>query len=299
MFPPSASPAHRAFVAAMPALFVLLWSTGFIGAKLGLPHAEPFTFLAIRMLIATALLAALAFATAAPWPRTPAEAARIALAGLLKQAGYLGGVFYAIGTGLPAGITALIVGFQPLLTAALAGPLLGERVTRAQWAGLGLGLIGIVLVLAGREHAAGGQITPAGIASALLALLTITFGTVWQKRHCGGMDLRTGGVVQYGASALALGALAFAFETRIVDWTPAFAFALGWLVLVLSVGAVGLLYTLIRRGEVARVGSLFYLTPPVTALMAWAMFGERLGAVAILGMALVAGAVWLANRGPR
>lgn len=291
----AATPAERAFAAAMPALFVVLWSTGFLGAKLGLPYIEPFTFLALRMLIAALLLLVVALLTGAPWPRQPVFVARIALAGLLNQAGYLGGVFYAVGEGMPAGIVALIVGVQPLLTAALAGPLLGERIGRTQWAGLALGLLGVALVIAGRESG-GGRITPAGLAAALAALLAITYGTLWQKRHCAGMDLRSGGVVQYGVSALALGALAWLTETRLIHWSGELAFALGWLVLVLSVGAVGLLYTLIRRGEAARVASLFYLTPAVTALMAWALFDERLGGVALAGMLLTAAAVWLANR---
>ncbi len=280
---------------AMPALFVVLWSTGFIGAKLGLPYAEPFTFLALRMAIAAALLAAFALATRAPWPADWRSVGHIAVAGLLVHAVYLGGVFAAIGAGLPAGIAALIVGIQPLATAALAGPLLGERIGRVQWLGLALGLAGVVLVVAGRGQL-GGQVSAGGLAAIFAALAGITVGTLYQKRRCTGMDLRSGGVIQYAATGIALGVLALAFETRQVRWSGEFAFALGWLVLVLSVGAVGLLYTLIRRGEAARVASLFYLTPPVTALFAWALFDERLGAASLAGMAVVMLGVVLANR---
>lgn len=292
----SASRSWHASAALVPALFVLLWSTGFIGAKLGLPHAEPFTFLAVRMVIAGALLLAFALVSGAPWPANAAAAGRIAIAGLLVHAVYLGGVFYAIAHGLPAGIAALIVGIQPLLTAALAARLLGERVTRAQWFGLALGLAGVAMVVGGRGGAGVGQVSAGGIVAILAALFGITLGTLYQKRHCAGMDLRSGGVIQYGATALALGALAFGFETRHIEWTGEFVFALAWLVLVLSVGAVGLLYTLIRRGEAARVASLFYLTPPVTAVMAWGLFDERLGALSLAGMAVVMAGVVLANR---
>lgn len=295
----SASRSWHASAALVPALFVLLWSTGFIGAKLGLPHAEPFTFLAVRMVIAGALLLAFALVSGAPWPANAAAAGRIAIAGLLVHAVYLGGVFYAIAHGLPAGIAALIVGIQPLLTAALAARLLGERVTRAQWFGLALGLAGVAMVVGGRGGAGVGQVSAGGIVAILAALFGITLGTLYQKRHCAGMDLRSGGVIQYGATALALGALAFGCETRHIEWAGEFVFALAWLVLVLSVGAVGLLYTLIRRGEAARVASLFYLTPPVTAVMAWGLFDERLGALSLAGMVVVMAGVVLANRAAR
>ncbi len=278
---------------AMPVLFVLLWSTGFLGARLALPHAEPFTILGIRMAIAAGLLLAFALATRAPWPRSRAEAGHIVIAGLLVHAVYLGGVFSAIDAGLSAGIAALIVGMQPLLTAAVAGGLLGERVTARQWLGFVLGLAGVALVVAGKLAA--GTITPFGIACTLLALLGITVGTLYQKRFCAHMDLRSGGVIQYAASGAVFLAMAAAFETMQVAWTGELVFALAWLVLVLSVGAVGLLYTLIRRGAVARVSSLFYLTPPVTAVLAYLLFGEALGVPALTGMAIAVAGVVLVN----
>lgn len=283
--------------ALMPAVFVLLWSTGFIGAKFGLPYAEPLTFLLIRLGLVAVVLAGVALAARAPWPATWGQAGRIALAGLLVHGVYLSGVFAAIAHGLPAGLTALIVGLQPLLTAALAGRFLGERVSGRQWTGLLLGLAGVALVVWEKIHFDAGQM--AGLALAAMALLGITVGTLYQKRHGAGMDLRSGTAIQYGATAAVLAVLAPALETMRVDWTGEFLFALAWLSGVLSVGAIFLLFLLIRRGEAARVASLFYLTPPVTALIAWGLFGERLGIPALIGMAVAACGVALVNRGSR
>lgn len=281
------------WLAAVPTVFVLLWSTGFIGAKLGLPYAEPFTFLAIRMVIATMLLLLFAWLTRAPWPRKWSEAAHIAVAGLLVHAIYLGGVFTAIHSGLSAGITALIVGTQPLLTAAVAGWFLGEQVIARQWVGLVLGLMGIGLVVS--DKLTGGEFSVLGMGSVLLALLGITLGTLYQKRFCAPMDLRSGGVIQYAASGVVLLILAVFFESMQVIWSGEFIFALTWLVVVLSVGAVGLLYTLIHYGAVAKVASLFYLTPPLTALLAYWLFGETLGMVALIGMVVTVVGVALVN----
>lgn len=277
-----------------PALFVLLWSTGFIGAKLGLPHAGPLTFLALRFVIAAALLAVTALVTRAPWPRQPAAIAHFAVAGLLVHGVYLGGVFVGISLGVAAGVAALIVGLQPLVVAAFAGLVLGERVTPRQWLGLVLGFGGVVLVL-GRQLGHGpGEL--AGALACLLALLAIAAGTLYQKRWCGGMDLRTGNVVQYGAAAILTGAGALALEDGSIDWSPAFLVALGWLVLVLSLGAITLFYLLIRRGAATAVSSLFFLVPPTTALIAWPLFGETLPPLALAGMALSALGVALATR---
>lgn len=278
----------------MPGVFVVLWSTGFIGAKYGLPYAEPLTFLLLRYAVVAALLGALAGVTRAPWPQTPRLAGHIAVSGLLVHAVYLGAVFVAIARGLPAGIVALVAGLQPLLTAAVAGRLLGERVSARQWVGLMLGLGGIAMVLG--EKAAGGMESGFGaaeIAIAFLALFGITAGTLYQKRFCTGMDLRTGTLIQYIASAAATLPVALLLEDFRVEWSGRFVFALGWLVLVLSIGAISVLLTLIRRGEAARVASFFYLVPPVTALIAYALFDERLGAVALFGMAVAAAGVGL------
>ncbi|WP_374343451.1 DMT family transporter [Azonexus sp.] len=276
-----------------PLLFVFLWSTGFIGAKYGLPDAGPLSFLLTRYGAVILLMGALALATRAPWPAGPRQWLHIAVTGLLVHATYLGGVFVAIKHGLPAGVTALVVGLQPLLTATLAGALLGETVSRRQWGGLALGLAGVGLVVSGKfgDAALGAMLLPA-----VVALLGITLGTLYQKRHCAGFDLRTGSVIQFAASAAATAPLCLLTEGYAVDWTGGFVFALGWLVLVLSIGAVSLLNLLIRGGSAVNVASLFYLTPPTTALIAWAVFGETLTSTAIAGMALAVSGVWLVAR---
>jgi drug/metabolite transporter (DMT)-like permease len=279
----------------VPALFVVLWSTGFIGAKLGLPHAGPLTFLALRYGLAAGLLVLVALVVRAPWPRRPAEIGHYAVAGLLVHGVYLGGVYVGISFGVEAGVSALIVGLQPLLTAALAGVVLGERVTARQWAGLGLGLLGVALVL-GRKLGEGPG-DALGSLACVAALLGTTAGTLYQKRHCAGMDLRTGNVVQFAAAGLVTALLALLFEDGHIVWTADFVFALLWLVFVLSLGAVSLLYVLIRRGAAAQVASLFFLVPPCTALMAWPLFGETLGPVALIGMVLTAAGVAMASLG--
>ena len=285
------------FTRAMPALFVLLWSTGFIGAKYGLPYAEPFTFLSIRFVLIIALLAALALAAKAPWPRGRRQIGHLLVSGTLVHAAYLGGVFAAIHHGLPSGMAALLVGLQPGLTALVAGPLFGERIGGKQWLGLTLGLAGIVLVLAARPTGLSFDgLSWAGVGFALVALVGITAGTLYQKRFGQGMDLRTGSAVQYVGALAVLFPAALAVESLRVEWSLQFVLALGWLVLVLSFGAITLLMMLIRNCEAARVASLFYLVPPVTAAIAWALFGESLTPVGLAGMALAALGVALVIR---
>lgn len=280
-----------------PLLFVALWSTGFIGAKFGLPDAEPLTFLSVRYLAVLVLMGAIAWLTRAPWPQKAAEWLHIGVSGLLVHALYLGGVFTAIAHGLPAGVTALVVGLQPVLTALGAGAFLGERVRPTQWIGLALGFAGVALVVAHKvaASASGGALTTM-LVPAVLALLGITAGTLYQKRFCPAFDLRTGSVIQFLPCLAITALIAFETETMHVHWTGAFVFALGWLVLVLSLGAVSLLNMLIRRGSAVNVASLFYLTPPTTALMAWALFGETLTGLALVGMGLAVFGVWLARR---
>lgn len=285
------------FTKAMPALFVLLWSTGFIGAKYGLPYAEPFTFLSIRFVLIISLLAALALAARAPWPRQPRQIVHLLVSGTLVHAAYLGGVFAAIHHGLPSGMAALLVGLQPILTALVAGPLFGEEIRVRQWLGLLLGLVGVTLVLAARNGGLSVDgLSWAGIAFALVALLGITAGTLYQKRFGQGMDLRTGSLVQYVGALLVLLPVAMTTETMRVDWSLDFVLALLWLVLVLSLGAITLLMLLIRSGEAARVASLFYLVPPVTAGLAWLLFDETLSPIGLAGMALAALGVALVIR---
>jgi drug/metabolite transporter (DMT)-like permease len=278
----------------LPGLFVVLWSTGFIGAKMGLPYAEPFTFVALRYLFVVAIMLPVALVVRATWPARLVDVLHLMVAGLLLHAVYIAGVFASIYHGLPAGISAMIVGLQPLLTATLVGPLLGERVSGKQWLGLLLGLIGLALVL--REKLAFDRATGGAVLLAVAALFGITLGTLYQKRFCSTADMRSSAVIQFAAAGLACLAVALPLETMHVEWTGHFIFALGWLVLVLSIGTVSLLYLILRRGAAAKTASLFYLVPPATALFAWALFGETLGALALAGMALAAAGVALVQR---
>lgn len=277
-------------------VFVLLWSTGFIGAKYGLPYADALHFLSARYVLVILLMGAAALLFRAPWPRQGRLVLHVAVAGVLIQATYLGGVFVAIQQGLPAALTSLIVGLQPILTAVLAGSLLGEAVSRKQWSGLALGFAGVVLVVMNsRTPGLGNSWAWSALWPALIALAGITLGTLYQKRFCPSFDLRSGAVIQFAASLLVTLPLALAFEPRAIEWSGTFVFALLWLVLMLSLGAISLLNLLIRRGSAVKVTSLFYLTPGVTALCAWLLFDERLGALAVLGMGLGAFGVWLAR----
>ncbi len=277
----------------LPSVFVVLWSTGFVFGKLGMPSTKPFTFLEIRYFIVISVLTMIALVTRAPWPPRR-ELWRIAVSGLFVHAGYLGGVFAALSFGVEAGVAALVAGLQPVLTAALAGPLLGERVSSRQWLGLALGFAGVVLVV--HTKLALGLGTPVGMAFSTFAMLSITAGTLWQKRFCGAMDLRTGSIVQFSASAIVTAPIAIFVEGFPVVWTMNFIIALSWLCLVLSIGAITAMFILIRRGKAAEVASLFFLVPPTTALIAWAMFGEVLEPLSFLGMGMVVLAVAIVTR---
>ena len=276
-----------------PFLFVFLWSTGFLGAKFGLPHAEPLAFLFVRYLLVISLMTSIALAWRASWPRDFCHWLHIGVSGLLVHALYLGGVFMAIGKGLPAGITALVVGVQPLLTATVAGRLLGESVVPRQWAGLVLGFVGVALVVSNKI---GHGFALDALWPALAALLGITCGTLYQKKFAPHFDWRSGSVAQFLPTAIVTGLIVFATDSFRIDWTGEFLFALGWLVLVLSVGAISLLNWLIRHGSAVNVASLFYLTPPTTALLAWLLFGETLTGTALTGMALAVWGVYLSRR---
>ena len=293
---PSSTPPSNAphLIAAAPAAFVLLWSTGFIGSKYGIPYAEPFTLTVLRMIVVVTILLIVSVLMRAPWPRTPRAVMHIAVAGLLVHATYLSGVLYAIVHELPLGFVAMIAGLQPVATAVFAHLLLGERLNARQWFGMALGVAGVVLVIASKFSM--GNLHGAGLLAAILALCGITAGTLYQKRFCAAMDLRTGGVIQYSATGMVLAVLAMMFENRQVAWTPQFIGALLWLAVVLSIGAIGLLYLMIRRGAASQVASLFFLTPAVTALMAWALFGESLSILAIVGLAVTAAGVALVMR---
>jgi drug/metabolite transporter (DMT)-like permease len=270
----------------IPIFFVFLWSTGFIVAKFGLPYAPPLTFLLLRCASVLLVLVPLVLLMKAPWPR--GHLGHIAVAGLLLQAGYLGGVWCAIKLGMPAGVTALIVGMQPILTAA-AAPLIGESVRPRQWLGLIFGLTGVALVVYAKITLVG--LSTLAIGYCLLALLSITAGTMYQRRFCPRFDLRTGTVIQFGATVAVLLPLAVCFEhltpaLTTVQWTPSFIGALLWSVFALSIGAIFLLFTLLRRSDATVVTSLLYLTPPTTAVMAWIMFGEAFSLLGVVGMAV-------------
>lgn len=279
---------HAGLVVVAPWIFVLLWSTGFIGARFGLPYIEPFTFLLIRFVIATALLVGIVLVLRAPWPQQRSAAGHAAVVGLLLHGGYLGGVFFAIDRGMPAGLSALIVSLQPVLTAIVAPTLLGERVGGRQWIGLGLGFVGVALVVGEKlwlsEATAG--ITAATLTATTVALFSTTAGTLYQKRFGAQIPLLSGAGIQYFAAAGLMLLLSFGFETRTIVWTPQLWFAMGWLVIVLSLGAILLLMLLIRERSAARVTSLFYLVPPATALEAYLLFGESFGWLALLGLAV-------------
>jgi drug/metabolite transporter (DMT)-like permease len=280
-----------AAVFAAPAVFVVLWASGFIGAKFGLPYAEPLTFLAIRMSAVVLLIGTIVLLTRPAWP-SRTGVLHSAITGLLVHGCYLGGVFVAIDHKLPAGFAALVVSLQPILTSTLANRLLGEKVAPRQWLGLALGIVGVYLVVQGRTE---GDAPLIAWAAATFALIGMTIGTLYQKRFGGDIEWRTGFLVQYASAAILFVLGALATETMVVQWTGEFLLAVAWLALALSFGAIWLLYFLIRHQAAARVLSLFYLTTPVTALMAWLMFNEQLAPIALVGMAVCVAGVALVN----
>jgi drug/metabolite transporter (DMT)-like permease len=277
-----------------PAIFVLLWSTGFIGSKYGIPFAEPFTLTFVRMVVVVSILSVISLVTRAPWPASAGAAAHIAIAGLLVHATYLSGVLYAITLKLPLGFIAMIAGLQPVLTAVLAQILLNERLNAKQWLGMALGLIGVALVIVSKYSLGTTNWSALGVAG--IALAGITPGTLYQKRFCANMDLRTGGVIQYSATGVVVLVLALIFETMKIDWTPQFMFSILWLAVVLSIGAISLLYLMIRRGAASKVASLFFLTPSVTAVMAFLLFGESIAWLGVVGLFVTAAGVALVMR---
>ncbi len=279
---------------ALPAIFVVLWSTGFIGSKMGAPYSEPFTFLGIRFGAAAVIVAFIAFASGARWPNTPARIIHAVIVGVLVHGIYLGGVFWAIDNGLPSGIAALIVSLQPLVAGLAAGPFLDEKVSVKQWAGLLLGFVGVALVVWQQLDFAGSD--RSGVMLCLVSMLALAAGTLYQKKFCTGEDLRSHQGLQLAASAVFVGVLSLSLETQDIDWHPEFVFALAWLTLVMSIGTFSLLYLLIRRGAASQVSSLFYLVPPTTALMAFFLFDETLDPLALAGMVVAVAGVALATR---
>lgn len=299
---PAAAP-HGAWIAAMPWVFVLIWSTGFIVARFGMPHAPPLTFLSMRYALSLACFVAWIALARVAWPRPRSQWLALGVVGMLIHAGYLGGVWAAVKSGIGAGTVSLIVGLQPVLTAiwvsrsgAGAGPSRAvDAVSSRQWLGLALGLGGLALVVGAKLG--DGEVTPWNLALAVFALLSITAGTLVQKRFVAPCDVRSASAVQLGAALIVSLPLAL-LEHEAVDWQPQMIGALAWSVAVLTLGGSSLLYLLIQRGAATRVTSLMYLVPPCTALMAWALFGEAFTVRMAIGMALTIGGVALVGRAP-
>ncbi|MEO0360923.1 MAG: DMT family transporter [Pseudomonadota bacterium] len=278
-----------------PPLFVALWATGFVGAKYALPYAEPMTTLALRFGLAAAALWLWAAAAGELRGRRFGGARTVgsaAVVGVLIHAVYLGGVFAAIWLGAGAALSALVVGLQPVATALLAGAMLGERLGPRRWAGMALGLAGVALVVWRKMDA--GALEPFPLLLLVAALVAISYGTILQKRRAVTSRLAADGALQFAAAALVCAAAAGALETRRIDWTAEYVFALSWMVVVLSLGAISLFYAMLRRGEASKTASLFFLVPGVTAAMAWAMFGEAFGWAELAGLVLAAVGVRLA-----
>ena len=283
-----------ALIAAAPVLFVLFWGSGFPITKFGLEYIEPFTLLAIRSGLNVALVLAIVPFVRIRWPGNWRDAGHIAVSGFLLQFAYLGAMFTALGGGVSQGVAALAAGMQPLLTAAVVGPLLGERIAPRQWAGFVLGFGGLACVMS--ERIAIAEATAIGFIAAACTPILITAGSLYQKRFCADMDLRSGMVIQHVAAGAASAAMAFSIETREIDWGIELGIVLAWLVLVLSVAAVNLYYMMLRRGQAARVSSLFYLTPPTAAVLGYLTYGEVFGWFGLAGFAIAVIGVILATR---
>ena len=276
-----------------PALFVLLWSTGFVGAKYGLPYADPFIFLSVRILIAAILLFALARILKMPAGIGRQAVARSGLIGFFLHACYLGGVFYAIAQGLPAGVAAVVTSLQPVLVSVFAVKVLGEQLRRTQIVGLLTGLVGVVLVLGPSIDA---QIPTPAIIAILIALMGSTTATLLQKKLGADIPLISGTAYQYLFSGCVLGLIAFATQETSITWNLRFTLAFVWLIVILSVGAILLLLWLLNTGSAAKVSSLFYLVPPATAIEAFFLFGEKVNTQGFLGIGITALGVWLVMR---
>jgi drug/metabolite transporter (DMT)-like permease len=286
------TPPFRFDILAAP-LFVVLWSTGFIGAKYGLPYIEPVTFLTLRFALVAVALGLWVLLARAAW-LTVRQARDAAVIGILLQAVYLGGIYKAIDLGVEAGVSALIVGLQPVMTAFIARQFLGERLSPVQWAGIALGVLGVALVVTRKLEAGVGDWR--GVALCLGSLAGISIASILQKTRAAAHPVRASTLVQFIAALAVLAPLSFAFETREVTWSTELIVTLAWLVLVMSLGALSLLLFLIRRGAASNVASLFFMVPPTTALMAWGIFGEVMGPVEIGGVAVTTIGVVMVNR---
>ncbi|MBS0428245.1 MAG: DMT family transporter [Proteobacteria bacterium] len=282
---------------AMPAVFVLIWSTGFIVARYAMPHAPPLKFLAVRYALSSACFLAWVMAAGVAWPRSRTQALHLAVTGVLMQAGYLGGVWAAVKAGMGSGLVALLVGIQPVLTAVWMS-FHGGRIAPRQWLGLVLGFAGLALVVA-RKLGQGGEVSALTLSLALLALLSITAGTLYQKRFVAPCDVRSASAVQQLAALAVTLPLALLLERSSIEWTAGSIGAMAWSVVALTLGGSSLLYMLIQRGTATAVTSLLYLVPPCTAVMAWLLFDEPITVLTVAGIALTALGVSLVVREPR
>ncbi|BEP62634.1 DMT family transporter [Variovorax sp. V213] len=287
---------NAGWLRAMPVVFVLIWSTGFIVARYGMPYAPPLKFLAVRYALSLVCFGIWVALARVAWPKERAQWGHLAVTGVLMQAGYLGGVWAAVHAGMGAGLVALLVGIQPVLTAIWLS-FNGGRITQRQWTGLVLGFAGLVLVVS-RKFGQGTEVSALTMGLAVMALLSITAGTLYQKRFVAPCDVRSASAVQMAAALLV--SLPFAaMESQGIEWNAHSAGAMAWSVLVLSLGGSSLLYMLIQRGTATAVTSLLYLVPPCTAVMAWLLFGEPITWVTLLGIGLTAVGVSLVVRSGR
>lgn len=293
---PAASTLARVTGLALPLLFIAMWSSGYVVGKLAVPYAGPFTLLAIRFGLASLVLLAVALAVRAPWPANRRQFGHLVVVGLLIQALQFSGLYTALKLGVSAGESALIVGTMPVFTALGAALVFGERLGARQWLGMAGGVMGVVLVVWHKLDVDSAGAGVGAYTAAAVALAGITLGTLYQKKFCAGMDLRTGGFVQLAVATLVALPLSLWLEGFAVQWTPAMVFASGWLAVVNSIGATSLLFLMMRKGEASKVASLFYLIPGMTALMAFALLGETLSAMTLAGFLATAGAVYLCTR---
>jgi len=281
-------------ISSLGVLFVVLWSSAWIAGKIGLPYAGPFSLLLIRFAVAAAVMLLIALATKAPWPDKLTDYAHLAVAGLLIQGLALGCAYLGLELGVSAGTSGLVNGLAPLFTAFAAVPFLGERIGSRQWLGLSAGLIGVALVVA--DHVSLGAASWAGYAATFTALAALVCGTLYQKKFCSTMDLRTGGFIQLATAGAAVFLPALWLDGLQVEWNWTLILASAWLSLANSIAAFSLFYVLLRRGEASRVSALFYLVPPVTAIMAFVAFRETLSPAALAGFAIAVGGVYLGTR---
>jgi len=283
-----------------PALFVLLWSTGFTGIRYGIPYAPPYTFIAIRMAFASVLLALISLAITRHFKYDKATIGKSALVGLTIHGAYLGGCFYGVKQGMPAGITALICSLQPVLVSVFSSLFFGEKLTHRKWLGLSLGLAGLILVIAPKLEGSGDQALPtAGVIAVFIALLGGTSGTLLQKKFGSGVEVLSGTSWQYVATGILMGSLALIFEgEQSITWNASFIFSLIWLIVALSIGAILILYFLLARSSASSVSSLYYLVPAVTAVEAYFLFGEKIGLVTAVGtLVTIAGVALVVAQG--